>query len=79
MATVQIRPGLLDRLKANSHIADDEAFARAIGVSRATLSRVKAGESPSIAFIAGVANAFGLGLGEVAVIASDEPTTGDAA
>lgn len=68
MATVVIRPGLLDRLKLNSHITDDETFARAIGVSRATLSRVKAGETPSIGFIAGVAKAFGLGLGEVAVI-----------
>lgn len=73
MAAVRIRPGLLDRLKINSGIHDDESFARVIGVSRATLARVKAGEAPSVGFIAGVARGFGLGLGEVAEVVTDEP------
>lgn len=68
MAQVQIRPGLLDRLKAQSGVASDDAFARLIGVSRATLVRVRdRGEAPSAGFIAGLALAFDLGLGEVAV------------
>lgn len=69
---VLIRDGLLDRLKATSGLTD-EAFAKAIGVSRATLVRVRnGGEAPSIAFIAGIANAFSLGLGEVAIIKRTE-------
>lgn len=68
---VVIRPGLLDRLQTNAGL-NDEAFARAIGASRTTLHRVRNGESPSIAFIAGVARAFSLGLGEVAVIVDGE-------
>lgn len=72
MAHVIIRPGLLDRLKNNSGIKSDEAFARTIGTSRSTLDRVSNGEAPSIGFIAGVASAFGLGLGEVAIVAPDE-------
>lgn len=69
MTSVIIRPGLLDRLKRNSGIQDDDAFARLIGTSRSTLNRVRAGETPSIGFIAGIAQAFGMGLGEVAVLA----------
>jgi putative transcriptional regulator len=74
MTHVIIHPGLLDRLKENSGNTSDEAFAHAIGSSRSTLDRVKAGrDSPSIGFIAGIAAAFGLGLGEVAIVALDEP------
>lgn len=61
----QIRPGLLDRLKQNSGIRSDEAFARVIGVSRATLARLKAGEEPTLRTVVGIAQAFGLALGEV--------------
>lgn len=60
-----VRAGLLDRLKAQAGIKSDDAFARLIGVSRATLSRIKAGEEPSLRVVVGIAQAFGLGLGEV--------------
>ena len=60
-----IRDGLLDRLKAQAGIKSDDAFARLIGVSRASLARYKAGEEVSMRAAVGVAVAFGLGLGEV--------------
>lgn len=65
---IQIRPGLLDRLKKISGLVSDEAFARAIGTSRATLINVRNGErEPSMAFAVGIAQAFGLGLSEIVV------------
>lgn len=65
---IKVRPGLLDRLKENSGITSDEAFARTIGVSRQTLIATRNGErEPSIGFAVGVAQAFGLGLSEVVV------------
>ena len=79
MARVIIRSGLLERLKANAGIRDDEAFARLIGSSRATLARIKAGESPSTAFLAGIAVAFGLGLGEIAEVVETLHTPADEA
>lgn len=60
-----IRPGLLDRLKINSGIRSDEAFAKLIGVSRGTLQGCKNGEEPSLRAVIGIADAFGLALGEV--------------
>lgn len=61
-----VRPGLLARLKRNSGIDSDDAFAAAIGTSRSTLVRVRdRGEEPSMGFAIGVAKAFGLGLGEI--------------
>lgn len=63
--SVMIRPGLLERLKTNSGIRDDESFARTIGMSRATLNRLRNGEEPSLRAIVGIAQAFGLALGEV--------------
>lgn len=60
-----IRPGLLDRLKIQAGIKSDDAFARLIGVSRASLARYKAGDEVSMRAAVGVALAFGLGLGEV--------------
>ncbi|WP_114587779.1 helix-turn-helix domain-containing protein [Microbacterium arborescens] len=65
---VTIRPGLLDRLKSNSGIRSDEAFARMIGVSRSSLARLKAGEEPTLRAIIGISQAFGLGLGEVVLV-----------
>lgn len=67
-----IRPGLLDRLKTQSGIRSDEAFARTIGISRATLNRVKAGEEPNLRTVIGIAQAFGLALGEVVVVSERE-------
>lgn len=68
------RDGLLDRLKSNSGIKSDEAFARLIGVSRATLTRYKAGDEVSMRAAVGVALAFGLGLGEVIEMRQPDPT-----
>ncbi len=65
---VTIRPGLLDRLKDNSGIRSDDAFARMIGVSRTTLGRLKAGEEPTLRTIVGIAQAFDLAFGEVIVV-----------
>ena len=73
-ASLAIRPGLLDRLKKNSGIADDAAFARLLGISRDTLTRLRDGGTPSIATVATIAHTYGLGLGEVAVIV-DVPET----
>lgn len=68
MCEVRVRPGLLNRLKENAGINSDEAFARLIGSSRATLDEVRKGNrEPSMAFAIGVCKAFGLGLGEVVV------------
>ena len=80
MAKAIIRPGLLDRLKKYSGIQDDEAFARTIGISRATLNRVRSGQDePSTKVIVGIASAFGLGLGEVATYVSDDDAAAKAA
>ena len=69
MHTIQkvavVRPGLLDRLKAQGGIKSDDAFARLVGTSRATLVRIKAGEEPSLRVVVGISQAFGLGIGEV--------------
>jgi len=67
-SAVKVRPGLLDRLKDNSGIRSDEAFARVIGVSRATLARLRTGEEPSLRAAVGIAQAFDLALGEVLVV-----------
>ncbi len=60
-----IRDGLLDRLRAQSGVKSDEAFARLIGVSRPTLQRLRNGEEPTLRSVVGIAQTFGLGLGEV--------------
>lgn len=71
--TVRIRPELLDRLKQNAGIRSDDAFARTIGITRATLARLKAGEEPSLRTVLGIMQAFGLAFGEVT-----EPVPADA-
>lgn len=73
---VIIRPGLLDRLKAHNGIQSDEALARIMGISRATLQRYKGGEEPSLRAIANLADAFGLALGEIVV--KPEPSDAEA-
>lgn len=71
--TVRIRPELLDRLKQNAGIRSDDAFARTIGITRATLARLKAGDEPSLRSVLGIMQAFGLAFGEVT-----EPVLADA-
>lgn len=75
----RIRPGLLDRLKDNSGIRNDDAFARTIGISRATLARLKAGEEPNLRTVVGIAHAFGLALGEVVEMVPADEAAQDAA
>ena len=63
-ATIRIKEGLLKRLRESRHIPTEEVQARMIGVDRVTLRRIDKGATPSAAFMAGVVEAFGLGLGE---------------
>ncbi len=62
-----LRPGLLDRLKINNGIKSDDALARIMGISRATLQRYRNGAEPSLGAVALLADAFDLALGEVVV------------
>lgn len=70
--TIKVRPGLLDRLKETSGIRSDDAFARTIGISRATLDNAKKGGEPSLRTVLGIAQAFGLAMGEVVVVVDAE-------
>lgn len=71
---IRIRPNLLERLKDNAGIRTDDAFARAIGISRATLNRLRAGDEPNLRTVIAIAQTFGLALGEVVVTVDvDEP------
>ena len=71
---IALRPGLLDRLRRMSGLVSDEAFARAIGVTIEELRAVAAGTAPSMRFIAGLGDAFGLSLGEIATFVAPEDT-----
>lgn len=71
MATIALRPGALDRVQALAGIKNDEDFARAVGVSPATMHRAKSGKGDSVRLIAGIAKVFGYGIGEIAVAVSD--------
>jgi transcriptional regulator with XRE-family HTH domain len=62
--TIRIRAGLLQRLRETRGITSEEYQARLVGVDRSTLRRVDNGAQPSGAFMAGLCEAFGLGLGE---------------
>jgi putative transcriptional regulator len=72
MATAHLRPGIVDRVQKLSGIQSDDAFARTVGVSLSTLNRARATGDGSIRLIAGIAHAFGYGLGEIAVAAPDD-------
>ncbi len=61
---VQIKPGLLKRLRDLREIPSEEHQARLMGVDRTTLRRIDAGGVPSAAFMAAMWEAFGLSLGE---------------
>ena len=70
--SIIIRPGLLERLRRMSGVVSDAAFARLLGVGTEELAAVAAGAAPSMRFLAGISDAFGLSLGEIATI---EPAT----
>lgn len=57
MPTIQIKPDVLNRLQ-EMHALNESSTARAIGVDRATLRRIKDGATPSAAFIAGAVLTF---------------------
>lgn len=61
---IQIKPGLLARLREVRGIPSEEHQARLMGVDRTTLRRIDGGAVPSGAFMAALADTFGLGLGE---------------
>ncbi len=64
-AKLQIRPGLLERLRSIGGIPSEEAQARMIGVDRTTLRRIDKGAPPSSAFIAQMVVTYGMGIGEM--------------
>lgn len=68
---LQIKPGLIKRLRELRDIPSEEHQARLIGVDRATLRRIDAGSTPSGAFIAMFCDAFGLGIGEAFEIVAE--------
>ncbi len=70
---VRIKPGLLKRLRELREIPSEEHQARLIGVDRTTLRRIDQGGVPSAAFMAGIWEAFGLGLGEAFEVVEDKP------
>lgn len=65
---LQLRPGLVDRLRESRGIPSDDVVARMIGVDRGTLRRVKGGDQPSGTFVAEFVTAFGLGIGEAFIV-----------
>lgn len=62
--TIKIKKDLLKRIREIRSIPSEEVQARMIGVDRVTLRRVDKGSTPSAGFMAGVHEAFGLGLSE---------------
>lgn len=70
---IKLREGVLGRIQKSSDIKTDEAMAGAIGVSVETYRRVKnEKQNPSLRFITGLCEAFGLQLGEVAVAVHED-------
>ena len=63
-AQVRIREGLIERLRKVSGLNSDDAMARLLNVSRASIARIKKGDQPSGEFMALFCTTFGLGLGE---------------
>lgn len=63
-AKIRIREGLIERLRKVTGLNSDDAIARLLDVSRATIDRIKNGEQPSGKFMAALCTTFGLGLGE---------------
>lgn len=61
---LQIREGILKRLRESRGIPSEDIQARMMEVDRTTLRRVDNGGQPSAAFIVGMHVAFGLGIGE---------------
>lgn len=72
-AKLQIREGLLGRLRDIYGKQTEEVQARMIGVDRTTLRRIEAGASPSSGFIAAMVVTYNMGIGEIfEVVRQDE-------
>lgn len=70
---VQIKPGLLKRLRELRGIPSEEHQARLMGFDRTTLRRIDAGGVPSPQFMAAMWETFDLGLGEAFELVIEEP------
>ncbi|WP_446428355.1 helix-turn-helix domain-containing protein [Leucobacter sp. 1207-22] len=65
---LQMRPGLIDRLRVARDIPSEEIMARMVGVDRGTLRQVKNGDQPSGTCIAEFVTVFGMGIGEAFIV-----------
>lgn len=70
---VQIKPGLLKRLRELRGLPSEERQAGLMGFDRTTLRRIDAGGVPSPAFMAAMWEIFGLSLGEAFELVEEEP------
>lgn len=66
--SIRFRPGFLSRVQKAHGFQTDTAFAGAIGVSQATLSKAKNSGIATAQMLSGIATAFGYGLGEIAYV-----------
>lgn len=73
MSTIKFRPGFLERIERAHGFQTDTAFAGAIGVSPAVLSKAKTTQIATGQMLKGISLAFGYGLGEIAYV--DHTTT----
>lgn len=81
MATAQLylRDGIIDRLLKLHGFQSETGFARAIGVTQASLNRAASGGPVSAKVIAGISTTFGYGIGEVAEVRITSDDMQDAA
>lgn len=70
---LQIREGLLPRLREIHRLPSEEAQARLMGVSLSSIRRINTGDQPSADFMAALCTTFGLGLGEAFEIIETTP------
>lgn len=63
-----LKAGLLDRLQRMSGLMTDRALAGALGVAEVDLASARNGAPVDAQMLAGLSDAFGLSLGEVATI-----------
>jgi hypothetical protein len=67
-ATIRFRPGFLDRLQKAHGFQTETALAGAIGVSAPVLNKAKRSGVATAQILAGISQAFGYGLGEIAYV-----------
>jgi len=69
---LQIRKGLLKRMRENTGIHSEQAQARLLGVGISSIRRIDGGEQPSANFIVAFCTTYNMGIGEAFEIASTE-------